>query len=114
MAKNMGDLGGLMKQAQKMQADLKRLQDDLKDRIVEGRAGGEAVVAYANGAQQIVQIKIDPKVVDPDDVEDLEDLVVAAVRAALDEAKKMSDAETGRITGASAFPSAKPCRCCAS
>lgn len=99
MAKNMGDMGGLMKQAQKMQADLKRLQEDLKDRVVEGKAGGDAVIAYANGASELLQIKIDPKVVDPDDIEDLEDLVVAAVRAALDEAKSMADAETGRITG---------------
>lgn len=99
MAKNFGDMGGLMKQAQKMQADLKRLQDDLKDRVVEGKAGGDAVVAYANGASEILQIKIDPRIVDPDEVEDLEDLVVAAVRAALEEAKRMSDEETSRITG---------------
>jgi DNA-binding YbaB/EbfC family protein len=99
MAKNMGDMGGLMKQAQKMQADLKRLQEDLKDRVVEGKAGGDAVIAYANGASELLQIKIDPKVVDVDDIEDLEDLVVAAVRAALEEAKRMADEETGRITG---------------
>ncbi|MHC4341920.1 MAG: YbaB/EbfC family nucleoid-associated protein [Planctomycetota bacterium] len=100
----MGDLGGLMKQAQKMQAELKRVQEDLKDRIVEGKAGGEAVIAYANGAQELVQLKIDPAVVDPDDIEDLEDLVVAAVRAALDEAKRMAEEETGRITGGMGMP----------
>jgi DNA-binding YbaB/EbfC family protein len=105
MAKGgMGDMGGLMKQAQRMQAELKRLQEDLKDRIVEGKAGGEAVVAYANGAQELVQIKIDPAVVDPDDIEDLEDLVVAAVRAALEEARRMSEEETGRITGGMGMP----------
>ncbi len=104
MAKNFGDMSGLMKQAQKMQADLKRVQEDLKDRVVEGKAGGEAVVAYANGAGQIVQIKIAPGVVDPDEVEDLEDLVVAAVRTALDAAKKMADEETGRITGGLGLP----------
>ncbi|MGH7163830.1 MAG: YbaB/EbfC family nucleoid-associated protein [Planctomycetota bacterium] len=104
MAKSFGDLGGLMKQAQKMQADLKRLQAELKERIVEGKAGGDAVVAYANGAQELVQIKIQPGVVDPDDVEDLEDLVVAAVRAALAEAKKMADEETSRITGGLNLP----------
>jgi len=100
----MGDLGGLMKQAQKMQADLKRLQEDLKDRVVEGKAGGDAVIAYANGAQEILQIKIKPEAVDPDDIEDLEDLVVAAVRGALEEAKKMADAETARITGGMGMP----------
>ena len=99
MAKNFGDMAGLMKQAQKMQADLKRVQDDLKDRVVEGKAGGDAVVAYANGNSELLQIKINPDVVDPDDIEDLEDLVVAAVRAALEEAKRMSDEETSRVTG---------------
>ena len=99
MAKNMGDMGGLMKQAQKMQADLKRLQEDLKDRVVEGKAGGDSVIAYANGNSELLQIKISPDVVDEDDTEDLEDLVVAAVRAALEEAKKMSDEESSRITG---------------
>ncbi|MHC4938799.1 MAG: YbaB/EbfC family nucleoid-associated protein [Planctomycetota bacterium] len=105
MAKGgMGDLGNLMKQAQKMQGDLKRLQDDLKDRIVEGKAGGDAVIAYANGNQELVQLKIDPDVVDPDDIEELEDLVVAAVRAALDESRKMYEEETGRITGGMNLP----------
>ena len=105
MAKGgMGDLGNLMKQAQKMQGDLKRLQDDLKDRIVEGKAGGDAVVAYANGNQELVQLKIDPDVVDTDDIEELEDLVVAAVRAALEESRKMYEEETGRITGGMNLP----------
>jgi len=99
MAKNYGDMGHLMKRAQKMQADLRRLQDELKDRVVEGKAGGDAVIAYANGAQELLQLKIDPDAVDLDDIEELEDLVVAAVRAALEEAKRMADAETGRITG---------------
>ena len=100
MAKGgMGDLGGMMKQAQKMQAELKRIQDDLKDRIVEGKAGGDAVIAYANGAQELMQLKIDPNAVDPDDIEELEDLVVAAVRAAMEEARRMSEEETSRVTG---------------
>ncbi|MHC4164952.1 MAG: YbaB/EbfC family nucleoid-associated protein [Planctomycetota bacterium] len=99
MAKGLGDMGNLMKQAQKMQADLKRLQADLKDRVLEGKAGGDAVVAYVNGAQELLQIKIKPDIIDPDDVEELEDLVVAAVRSALETARKMSEEETGRITG---------------
>jgi DNA-binding YbaB/EbfC family protein len=99
MAKSFGDLSGLMKQAQKMQADLKRLQQDLKERVVEGRAGGDAVIAYCNGVQELLQLKIKPSIVDPDDIEELEDLVVAAVRAALEEARRMSEEEQGRITG---------------
>ncbi len=99
MAKGFGDMGNLMKQAQKMQADLKRLQVDLKDRVLEDKAGGDAVVAYVNGAQELLQIKIKPDIIDPDDVEELEDLVVAAVRSALEAARKMSEEETGRLTG---------------
>jgi DNA-binding YbaB/EbfC family protein len=99
MAKQFGDLSGLVKQAQKMQADMKRLQQDLKDRVFEGRAGGDAVIAYANGVQELLQVKIKPGVVDPDDIEELEDLVVAAVRAALEEARRVSEEETNRITG---------------
>jgi DNA-binding YbaB/EbfC family protein len=99
MAKNFGDMGGLMRQAQKMQAELRRMQEDLKDRVVEGKAGGDAVVAFVNGAQELLQVKIKPEVLDPDEVEDLEDMVVAAVRSAMDEAKKMAEAETSRITG---------------
>ena len=104
MAKNYGDMGGLMKQAQKMQDDLRKLQEDLKDRVVEGKAGGEAVIAYANGAQELIQLKIDPEAVDPEDIEELEDLVVAAVRAAMTEAKQMADTETSRITGGMNLP----------
>jgi DNA-binding YbaB/EbfC family protein len=99
MAKGFGDMGNLMKQAQKMQSDLKRVQADLKDRVLEGKAGGDAVVAYVNGAQELLQIKIKPEIIDPDDVEELEDLVVAAVRSALEAARKMSEEETSRITG---------------
>lgn len=99
MAKGFGDMGNLMKQAQKMQSDLKRVQADLKDRVLEGKAGGDAVVAYVNGAQELLQIKIKPEIIDPDDVEELEDLVVAAVRSALEAARKMSEEETGRVTG---------------
>ncbi|MHC4550717.1 MAG: YbaB/EbfC family nucleoid-associated protein [Planctomycetota bacterium] len=99
MAKGFGDMSGLMKQAQKMQADLKRLQEDLKDRVLEGKAGGDAVVAFVNGAQELLQVKIKPEIVDPDDIEELEDLIVAAVRSALESARKMSEEETNRITG---------------
>jgi len=95
----MGDMGGLMKQAQKMQADLKRVQEDLKDRVLEGKAGGDAVIAYVNGVQELLQLKIKPEAVDPDDIEELEDLVVAAVRAGMEEARKMSEEETNRVTG---------------
>jgi hypothetical protein len=99
MAKNLGDMGGLVRQAQKMQAELRRIQEDLKDRVIEGKAGGDAVVAYVNGAQELLQVKIKPEVVDPGDVEDLEDMIVAAVRSAMEESRKMAEAETSRVTG---------------
>lgn len=93
------DLGSLMKQAQQMQGDMKKLQEELKERIVEGTAGGGAVTAMANGAGELVAVKLDADVVDPEDVETLEDLVLVAANQALKEAKEMAEKEMGEITG---------------
>ena len=79
MPKGFGDF---MRQAEKLQTELKRIQDELAERTVEASAGGGMVTVVANGKQDIVSIKIDPEVVNRDDVEMLEDLVVAAVNEA--------------------------------
>lgn len=100
----MGDLGGLMKQAQKMQKDMARIQDELKERIVEGTAGGGMVTAMVNGKQEVVAIKISKDVVDPDDVEMLEDLVAAAVNAGIKAASDMANAEMSKVTGGMNIP----------
>lgn len=75
-----GNMQKLMKQAQKMQADMAKLQEDLVDMTVEAAAGGGMVQAVANGKQDILSIKINPEIVDPEDVEMLEDMVLAAVK----------------------------------
>lgn len=93
------DVQGLMKKAQDMQKTMGKVQEDLKERIVEGNAGGGMVVAHANGARQIVGIKIDPKAVDPADLSMLEDLIIAASNQALDKAGKMYETEMQKITG---------------
>jgi hypothetical protein len=86
MAKGMGDL---MKQMQKMQATIEKMQEELATKTVEGTAGGGMVKVVANGRQEILEIKIDPEVVNPKDVEMLEELVLAAVNQAREKAEKL-------------------------
>ena len=95
MAKGMA---GMMKQAQKLQAKLAKVQEELASREVEGSAGGGMVVARANGQQRIVGVRIDPEVVDPEDVEMLEDLIMAAIQQAREKAQEMADREMQRAT----------------
>ena len=99
-----GGMGGmnmnaLMKQAQKMQQEMQKKQDELKEREYQATAGGGAVTATMKGSEQLLSIKINPDVVDPDDVEMLEDLVLAAVNEALKTAKQTENEELGRLTG---------------
>jgi nucleoid-associated protein EbfC len=92
-------MGGLLKQAQKMQKEIERIQSELANIRIEGVAGGGMVTAVANGAQELLEIKIDPEVVEPKDVEMLEDLVLAAVNQALENAKARAEVEMGAATG---------------
>src|SRR6266853_6836590 len=94
----MAGLGKFLKQAQKMQAEMTRVQEELAQREVEASAGGGAVKATARCDGTIVSVKIDPKVVDPKDVEMLEDLIVGAVANALENAKKTQTDEMGKVT----------------
>ncbi|MHC5073150.1 MAG: YbaB/EbfC family nucleoid-associated protein, partial [Planctomycetota bacterium] len=85
----------------------KRMQDtekDLKERVVEGSAGGGAVKVYVNGLQEVQAIKIDPDAVDPEDVEGLEDLVTAAVRQAINASRELREKEMGKVTGGMNLP----------
>ncbi|MBI2920280.1 MAG: YbaB/EbfC family nucleoid-associated protein [Planctomycetes bacterium] len=99
MSKGGFDVQGIMKKAQDMQKQMAKLQEDLKERVVEGNSGGGMVVAHANGAGLVVGVKLDPKAVDPADLTMLEDLVIAAVNQALEKAKKMAEAEMQKVTG---------------
>jgi DNA-binding YbaB/EbfC family protein len=88
----------LMKQAQEMQAQMLAAQAELAQAQVEGTAGGGLVKATATGAGEVLSITIDPKAVDPDDVESLEDLVIAAIRDAARAAAELSEQKMGPLT----------------
>jgi len=100
----MPDLGGLMQAAQKMQEDMQRVQADLDRRQVEASAGGGMVTAVVNGRLDMVALRIDPSVVDPKDVQMLQDLVVAAINQAITKAKEMAQAELAKVTGGMQIP----------
>ena len=80
--KGMPNMGQIMKQAQKFQTKMAKLQEELSEKTVEASAGGGMVTVVANGGQDVLSISIDPEVVDPDDVEMLQDLIMAAVNDA--------------------------------
>jgi hypothetical protein len=96
--------GELMKQAQKLQQEMGRIQEESRNKTVEASAGGGMVVVTANGAMEIVSIKIDPEVVNPDDVEMLQDLIVAATNEALRRAQQMMSEDMSKITGGLNIP----------
>lgn len=91
-------LVGVVKQAQKLQERIAQVQEELADKRVEGTAGGGMVTAVANGLQDILEVKIDPEVVDPEDVEMLEDLIVAAIKQARERAQELAEEEMNRAT----------------
>ena len=99
-----GNMGNMMKQVQKMQKQMTDMQAELNEREFEAAAGGGAVTVKANGKKEVVSISIDKDVVDADDVEMLEDLVLAAVNEALRGAEDMVSKEMGKITGGMNIP----------
>jgi DNA-binding YbaB/EbfC family protein len=92
-------LNAMLKQAQELQKKMEQLQDELLEKRVEGSAGGGMVTAVVNGKGDMVDVKIDPETVDPDDVEILEDLIVAAVNQAREKAQQLAQEEMRKITG---------------
>ena len=100
----MKGMGNMMKQAQQLQSKMLKLQEELADKTVESSSGGGMVKVIANGRQQIVSIEIENEVVDPDDVEMLQDLVLAAVNDALTKAQEMVSTEMGKLTGGLNIP----------
>ena len=93
------NLNKLMKQAQKMQEQMAKTQTELEKKIVEVSAGGGKVKVTANGAGDIVAIKIDKEVVDPNDVEFLEEIVLTAVKQAAEQGKALAQDEMAKLTG---------------
>ena len=100
----MKNIGNMMKQAQKLQAKMLKMQEELAEKTVEATAGGGMVRVVANGRQQIVSILLEKEVVDPEDVEMLQDLVLAAVTDALAKSQEMISAEMGKLTGGMKIP----------
>jgi DNA-binding YbaB/EbfC family protein len=93
------NINNLMKQAQKLQAQVLQAQQELQKKDFEGTAGGGMVTVVLNGAQEFVSIRIKPEVVDPDDVEMLEDLILAAIKNAQEKVKVASDSAFGGFSG---------------
>ncbi len=104
MARQFGNMGNMMKQAQKLQADMERLQEELGNQTVEGTAGGGMVKAVVTGKQEVVSIEIEKEVVDPEDVEMLQDLVTAAVNEALRKSRDMMTEQMTKLTGGINIP----------
>lgn len=102
MASNF-DLGGLLKQAQALQERLASTQEELAKRTVEGSAGGGMVTATVNGRLEVMAIRIDPTVLEQPDREMLQDLIVAAINAAIRAAQQMMGEEMGKLTGGLGF-----------
>ncbi len=100
----MKNMGKMMKQAQQLQNKMEKLQEEMADKTVEASAGGGMVKAVANGRQQIVSISIEKEVVDPEDVEMLQDLIVAAVNDALSRSQQMVTEEMNKLTGGMNIP----------
>ncbi len=107
MAKHGGFPGGMpgmnmnniMKQYQRMQRKLEETQEELSKKEYAGQAGGGAVKVMVSGAKQLKKVELDPAAVDPEDVETLEDMILAAVNQALEAAEQDSQAQMGKLTG---------------
>lgn len=100
----MANMQGMMKKVQKMQQDMLKMQEELKNRIVEATAGGGAVTVVVTGRKTVEKVTIAPSAVDPEDVEMLEDLVTTAINEAMRKVDEMTEKEMGKITGGMKLP----------
>jgi len=100
----MKGMGNMMKQAQKLQAKMAKMQEELAEKVVETTSGGGMVKVVANGKQEIVSISIEQEVVDPEDTEMLQDLVLAAINDALDKSREMVSSQMGKLAGGLNIP----------
>ena len=99
-----GNMNNMMKQMQKLQKQMENLEEELKNQEVTASSGGDAVEATVNGKKELIRIKIDEAVVDPEDVGMLEDLVLTAVNSAMDEADNIANKRMGKLTGGLNIP----------
>ena len=108
-SRGMGGMGGgnmqnMIRQAQKMQADMMKAQEELENKSYEASAGGGVVTAVVSGKKEVTSVTIDPEAVDPDDVEMLQDLIVAAVNEALRKANDDAASQMSKLTGGMNLP----------
>ena len=101
---SMADIQRMVQQAQKAQQELVRVQDELGSVVIDGSAGGGVVKAVVTGKQELVSVTIDPSAVDPDDVDMLQDLVVAAVNDALGNSRRVAEERMSAVTGGLQIP----------
>lgn len=100
----MGNMNNLMKQAKKMQDQMVKMQEELEGRTVEASAGGGVITVTVSGKKEIIALEIQPAAVDPEDVEMLQDLIMAAVNEGLRKADEMVQGEMMKITGGMGMP----------
>lgn len=100
----MKNMGNMMKQMQKMQKQMQKAQEELKEKSVQGTAGGGMVTITLNGHKELVDVKIEPEAVDPDDVDMLQDLIVAAMNDAMKQVDDMVQSDMGKFTGGMNIP----------
>jgi DNA-binding YbaB/EbfC family protein len=98
------NMQNMMKQVQKMQAAMARVQEELEQKLISAESGGGMVKVTANGKQQILKIEINKEVVNPDDKEMLEDLVLTAVNQALEKSSTLATEEMNKVTGGMKLP----------
>ena len=103
-----GNMNNLLKQAQKMQKQMEQMQEDVENQKVEASAGGGAVTAVVTGKKELVEIKLTEEIVDPDDIEMLQDLIVAAVNEAIRKADEMANQQMSKVTGGMSIPGGMP------
>lgn len=99
-----GNMNNMIRQAQKMQEEMLKAQEELGEKTVEASVGGGVVTVVANGKKELVSVTIKPEAVDPDDVEMLQDLIVSAVNEAMRKADEMAASSMSRITGGMNIP----------
>jgi nucleoid-associated protein EbfC len=108
MAKGIGGMGNLLKQAQEMQARITKIQEELAQKTVDGSAGGGMVQVTVNGQMNLCAVKIDPAVINAEEKDMLEDLILAAVNDGMRKARDMVSTEMSKITGGFKIPGLMP------
>ncbi|MDD4085034.1 MAG: YbaB/EbfC family nucleoid-associated protein [Acholeplasmataceae bacterium] len=104
MFNGMGNMQGMMKKVQKMQAEMLKMQEELKTRTVETTVGGGALTIVVNGKKEVESVAIKPEALDPDDVEMLQDMIVSAVNEGMRKIDEMTEREMNKITGGMKLP----------